>query len=441
MAPKSITTRTVHIHKLIFLLALCAQTGNAAEQPIQFHLEPTVRSRSTKSEPQVVDQKELLDEKSLQGISVPVEFPTNHGISSSPNPPPTLDRRMQVRLPDRRWLYLDPVSGEHWICIPTVDGTATYWGPMTTDQLVKFGLLEKIATIWIKQANTDRNKNGNRDAQRAAPALLAARDTPLSALGLSIATTTLMEKGYREDIVDSLRKQRVKLISQGLEKEMRAALNRLTANEPPLPKPTEFTDIKTSAELPAGFADSMWGPVDEGLCAAAVMPAEIPLNDYVAVRFFFKNVGDQPLYLAVCKLGTFNHPEVKDAKGKPVNLKLPVIYSGMASGAAIPLRYPDGHWAPLIRLMLAPGVVYELEPSYLHWELQPPPQDQNHRPSVDAKISMSTTNIYGPAGEITIKWNLKTTSGRQLDRKHPWPTKGCWSGVPQTPPQRVMLKL
>ena len=378
---------------------------------------------------------------SAPAVTVPAEFPTNHGISSSPKLPPNLDRRMKVRLPDGRWLYLDPVSGEHWIYVPTVDGTATYWGPTTTDQLVKFGLLEKIATIWMEKANTDRNKNGNRDSQRAAPALLAARDTPLSALGLRIATTTLMENGYSEDIVDSLREQRVKLISQGLEKEMRAALNRLTANEPPLPKLTEFTAIKTSAQLPAGFADSMWGPADEGLCAAAVMPAEIPLNDYVPVRFFFKNVGDHPLYLAVCKLGTFNHPEVKDAKGQPVHLKLPVIYSGMASGAAMPLRYPDGQWAPLTRLMLAPGVVYELEPSYLHWELQPPPRDQNHRPSVDGKISQSTTNIYGPAGEVTIRWNLKTTSGRQVDRKHQWPTKGCWSGVPQTPPQRVMLKL
>jgi hypothetical protein len=218
-------------------------------------------------------------------------------------------------------------------------------------------------------------------------------------------------------------------------------LGRLTAREPALPPLAEFASINTSAELPVGFKETLWGPVDEELCAAAVMPSEIQLNTFVPVRFFLKNVSEQPLYLAVSNVGAFNVPEVTDAKGQPMNLKLPVHYANPGLSFSRPLQYPDGQPSSLTKLALAPGVIYELEtPAYIHWELQHPRRDRSTQPIVDEKIRKSTTNIYGPAGEVTIKWNLKTTSGRQLDRKHPWPTKGCWSGVPQTPPQRVTLK-
>jgi hypothetical protein len=387
----------------------------------------------------------LIDKALPPVIPVPAEFPADHGIPYARSLPPKDRTWIRVQLPARRTIYLAPDSGAHWMAIPADFSHSIFWGPITTDQLVNFGLLAQIEKTWGQPADTKRFMHGRFEAQIAAPILLAAADTPLAALGVHIAATALEEDGRSTLIVTTLREQRLKLISQGLEKEMRAALNRLTATEPALPPLAEFASINTSAQLPAGFNETLWGSVDEGLCAAAVMPSEIQLNAFVPVRFFLKNVSEQPLYLAVSSVGAFNLPSVTNVKGQPMNLKLPVHYANPGMSKMSQMHYPDGQPSSLTKLALAPGVIYELAtPAYLHWELQPPPpptRDHTSQPIVDSKTRESTTNIYGPASEVTIRWNLRTTSGRQTGRQHPWPTKGSWSGVPQTAAKRVTLKL
>lgn len=166
-----------------------------------------------------------------------------------------------------------------------------YWGPFTELQMEQAGLVKLLEA---RGRSLLADKNGKSAAVECIELLLRC-EGPMAAAGLRLAA---QYRPVRDGHILSprvIRERRRTFIRAGLEKEMRAALDHLTKNDPPLPPAADFTVI-TAAELPGDLPATAWGPEDDGLRAAALMPEKWRDGEPVPVRLFIRNVSAAPSF-------------------------------------------------------------------------------------------------------------------------------------------------
>jgi hypothetical protein len=255
-----------------------------------------------------------------------------------------------------------------------------------------------------------------------------------------------------------IRERRLAFLRAGLEKEMRAALDNLTKNDPPLPPATNFTVVST-AELPKGLPATAWGPEDDGLRAAALMPPVWHDGEPVPVRLFIRNVSTTPVYLTVSESAGYDYPSAVDVLGKAADVKYAKIHSWVTISADFPEVNPGQTpmrpaMVNLKKILLQPGAIYEApSPGTVRWLLSQRAKGTNKTKTeagpdnpaarIFATISGTSSNLSGGRHEAVISWHLHCTNGTEWAedlRKPLWPAKGGWSGVLETAPLRVTLE-
>jgi hypothetical protein len=407
---------------------------------------------------------ELLAEKVPLEVLPPPELPAGYpGLAPSTDYPPQLreggafSNHLELGRPGF-WLLPHPWLDMYWLQDSYPYDRNVYWGPFTEMQMQQAGLV-KLLEAW----GLSRLTTGERNPTAAeCIGILLRGEGPMAAAGLRLAAQVTRPLDRRTDSFGHfprfIRERRRTFLRAGLEKEMRAALDNLTKNDPPLPPATEFTVISTT-ELPKGLPATAWGPEDEGLRAAALMPEVWRDGDPVPVRLFIRNVSNAPIYLTVSENAGYDYPSAVDVLGNEAKVKYAQIQSPVMVSVERPEVDPgqtptSPAMVKLRKILLQPGAIYEApSPGAVRWLLPVSAKDKsttktkvdpdNPDSPIFATISGTSSNLSEGRHEAVISWHLHCTNGTGWDedlRKHFWPAKGGWSGVLETGPLRVTLK-
>ncbi|NNE91192.1 MAG: hypothetical protein HKN23_06055 [Verrucomicrobiales bacterium] len=251
-------------------------------------------------------------------------------------------------------------------------------------------------------------------------------------------------------LLRAIRDRRVELREMGLEAETDEVLQILSEILPDLPPEANFQTVaaaQSPADAPA--AENAWGPENDGLRAAAVMPAEIERGQTADARLFIKNVSDDPIFLTVADRSGYDTASAVDPEGESLKVENELVYPMGFSGAIRPeidpgLTAQRPATANLIRLKLEPGAIWEVKTkSALHYfkndELRP---EQTMQFGQRPKAQPAFATIFGDPTEALVTWELHTANGAEYAddlKSRIWPAKNGWSGLLHTAPVSVKL--
>ena len=399
---------------------------------------------------------QLLDEDSKLDIPPPFAFTDPAHLQPSFDQPKGLDyHNFNFELSPNLNLQFNSAANEHWIGEHGNYNRTLYWGPFTAEALQQLNVLKTVET------QIESRLAGGAD--KASPALwemnqLAQLQKPIVEMVFRLIPKIRSED--EDQIVNngfdflgrSIRDRRLELYEMGLKEETQTALETLSRNLPDLPPETTFQTIgvdQNPADAPV--EQTQWGPENNGLRAAAIMPAEIKRGQTVEVRHFIKNVSDAAIFLTVSDRSGYDTASAVDSKGAIIDIENELIYPSAFSSVIHSETDPGlatqkPATANLIRLKLEPKAIWELETKAKlhHFE-----SDESH-PRKEAKFigrrnknndAIATIKVKNTT-EALVTWELHTANGAEYSedlKSRIWPAKGGWSGLLHTAPTEVKL--
>lgn len=396
---------------------------------------------------------ELLEEKTHFQVAAPreLELAGNHGLTPVFDPPHGINFLMAERIEIRAglWFYLNRQRDEHWLHDHGRYTHTVYWGPIPGDRLRELGLLPLL------------EQNSKRLLQRTEPVLVAHRriaalvssSKPLAQLGLQLVS--LLDQPKHEDrisssrLVRTIRDHRVTLQEMQLTKEMESALQKLTIDDPPMPDDSTFKVI-SGKTLPDNLPRDAWGPENDGLRAAALIPDEIQSGQTVVVRLFIRNVSSKEIRLTVSDRPGYDYATGNDSKGANLKMAHSLIYPQGDSSVVRPEINPgESTQSPplttLTKILLKPSAVFELKTKTAlklnRWG------DKIEHPFALGLIleidEPAVTTINARPTDALLVWHLHTANGAMYTpdlKRRLWPARGGWSGLLRTAPTKVSLR-
>ncbi|MFP6674742.1 MAG: hypothetical protein VB878_06665 [Pirellulaceae bacterium] len=396
---------------------------------------------------------ELLEEKVPFQVTAPPELKLAGDQSVEPvfDAPHGIDLSSAERIEIRGglWFYLNRERDEHWLHDHDRFTRTVYWGPISGDRLDELGLL-----ALLEQNSKDLLERTEQVsiAHRRVEALVSS-SKPLAQLGLQLVS--LLDEPKHENrissdrLVRAIRDRRVQLQEMKLTKNMEAAIKKLTIDDPPLPDDSTFNVISDKT-LPDNLPRDAWGPQNDGLRAAALMPNKIELGETVIVRLFIRNVSSNEIRLTVSDRPGYDYATGNDAKGAKLNMTHASIYPEHFTGVVRPEVNPgESAQSPplttLTKILLKPGAVFELKTKTAL-------KLNRASDKIDLQFALgpvlgvdepAVTTIYAQPTEAILVWNLHTANGAiyspDLERRL-WPARGGWSGLLRTAPAKVSLR-
>lgn len=391
---------------------------------------------------------DILDEQVEFGVTALPQLTADYELPYVIGQPASVNRgRLEwVDLKNQLTLAFDGSQDEHWL-LDYRYNNSVFWGPIPAGRFKELGLLELFTELSREHILTAPHQSQKEERV----ANLITSEQPLTAIGLDfVSLLDLPDPAVRipEDYVArTIRDRRVKLTEMGLGKAVEKALDHLTANDPPLPDKSEFRvvdDRKLPDELPVG----LWGPENDGLQAAALMPTFISEGKTETVRLFIRNVSDRDVYLAVSERAGYDYATAINIDGKDVPRTRPLVYPMGFASVIIP-EYNPGQstqsppTATLEKILLRPGAFLELNtPTAISFNL-PKNKDRSYRGMSPEKGQSAVTHLNTLPGEVSVTWHLHTGNGAihtsDLKRRL-WPARGAWSGILTTGPQKILLQ-
>ena len=399
---------------------------------VKFVVPPGEWLGSLKAPPRRV---ELLRDKVPVQITSPRGLPADHELNHVLGPPQTINgsRTERIELRDGLTFYLNTERDQHWLADYARYTQTLYWGPIAGDQLSRLELLDQIA---------HRSRQLVLNAPDSSPAhrrvrLLVSSSQPLAELGLQLAllldVPNPKESIPWDDVARMIRDRRVELQRMKLTSPMRAALEKLTVHDPALPDDSEFQVVSSQA-VPQQVPDDAWGPANDGLCAAALMPEAIEEGKAVPVRLFLRNVGSKDIHLTVSDRPGYDYAAAADVHGAKLTTARPLVYPMGFASAIYPELNPGQNTSnppltTLTKILLRPGASMELKTktalrlNRADEPLQQPFQLGHAEDSGQAGVTI----INSKATEAFVTWHLHTANGaihsKDL-RRRLWPAKG-----------------
>ena len=295
----------------------------------------------------------------------PPELPDGHGVPSHrglAEECPDSARSHVIQFRSQVNLHLNAKGDAHWL-VDHVTNRITYsWGPMSSEKMEELGLLDALEEDTQKYLG----KEDRFAFARHRLSHLVSRSKPLAKLGLDLVPLVQWSKPDDSTLLSNLRARRAELIAMGLEEEMRAAVAHLTQHDPDLPPETDLEIVAAGKAIPAALEnDKLWGPVNDGLQAAAVMPARIEEGKTVPVQLVLRNAGKEDLYLALSERAGYDYAKVRDAQGRPVAAHRPHVFPQVVVSMLRPEINPGDSrvFPPLTSLkkyVLQPGATLQL---------------------------------------------------------------------------------
>jgi hypothetical protein len=380
--------------------------------------------------------------------SPPLDLPENHDLAFVRGFPEGLDyhRSEVVTLDPAINLYLNNTDDAHWIIDHNTYHATLAWGPIPADRLEELGLLNRID---VDSRELVATTGDHWDGYRRVNALVGGAK-PLAALGLQLVPELKIPDlhGVPPDgLIRLIRSRRSALVAMGLEKETQSALDLLTKVYPPMSPDDAFTVVSTT-KLPAGLPDNAWGPENEGLCAAALMPDTITDGATETVRIFIRNTSERDIHLTVSDHSGYDYATATDLKGISLPSERPIVHPNGFSGFIAPVYDPgiarqNPPLATLTRILLKPGAVHELETltglAYATDEEAGRSMTMGRWPEGTPAV----TTITGPPTNALVTWHLHTANGAEYSKdlkRRTWPARGGWSGILTTAPGKVSLQ-
>jgi hypothetical protein len=380
--------------------------------------------------------------------SPPPDLPADHGLGHVRGFPEGLDyhRSEVIALDTAIQLYLNDKDDAHWIIDHDSYHTALAWGPIRAEGLGKLGLLKLIEAASRELVATPGD---HRDGYRRVNALVGGAK-PLATLGLQLVPELKipdLDSVPPDGLIRLIRSRRNALAAMGLEDETTSVLDILTKIYPPLPPDDDFTVVSTT-DSPEALPDAAWGPENDGIRAAALMPDRITDGATKNVRIFIRNTSDRDIRLTVSDHSGYDYATATDLKGVPLSSARPIVYPNGFSGFIAPVYDPGisrqhPPLATLTKLLLEPGAVHELQtPTALAYAKDKKAQRQRTTGRWPEGTPAVTT-ITGPPTGALVTWHLHTANGAEYSQdleKRTWPARGGWSGILETAPTKVTLQ-
>ena len=387
---------------------------------------------------------EVLHEKVATVITAPGEFPDDHGLKPNFDPPRVKSADIELR--EGLVLMLDSAADQHWLHEYGRHSRSIYWGPLSGRQLEEFGLLPLL-----RESTKAYFERSVLSYQHQRIAALVSSSEPIARIGLEcVSLLELPESGdlVTSELIRAIRDRRVEFKAMGLEKQMRKAVEVLAVHESPMPDDAKF-HIVEDKKIPVSMPRIAWGPENDGLRAALLMPAEIAKGETAIARLFIRNVSSKDVRLTVSDRPGYDYATVTTDKGDSLRSERPfVVPPGFASGIS-PEYYPNQFTTnppttTLTKIILKPGAVYELK-TITALCYNPPLDDGLGRPlNWNPKIDEpAVTFVRTAPTKALVTWQLQTANGSIHSEdlsKQLWPAKGGWTGVLTTAPTMVTLK-
>lgn len=390
---------------------------------------------------------EIVGEKASFGVTPHERLPVGHGLKYVVGRTPFSTGRTEwIELGDGLTFALNGSSDEHWLADHGTYNRGVYWGPIPAGRLKALKLLDEVKQLsqeYIASARFDHQIDHRM-------AVLITCQQPLTEIGLEFAARRKKPKPTAsipsDYLVRTIRDRRVELIKMGLAEPMNKAIALLTQDDPSLPDDSQFQVISAKT-TPADLDDDAWGPENDGLRAAALMPDSITAGTSEPVRLFIRNVSESDIRLAISERAGYDYATAVDADGNQLERMRPLVYPNFfASVITAELnpgqttQYPPT--ATLAKIRLNPRAILELSTkTALHFHTPEQPVDYvgitppAGKPAVTYIKTKSTT--------AWVTWHLHTANGaihsKDLKRRL-WPAKGGWSGLLRTAPLRVNLQ-
>lgn len=374
-------------------------------------------------------------------------LPDDHGLSHVVGRPPTLNQgRVEwIALRDGLDFAFDCSHDEHWL----LDGRysiAVFWGPIPAGRLQELGLLDRFVRLSREHilADTYPSEKDERVAN------LISCEQPLAGIGLDFVSLLKLpnptERIPTDYVARTIRDRRVTLTAMGLAKPMQKALEHLTANDPPLPDDSQFRVIADDT-LPAGLPEDAWGPKNDGLQAAALMPDAIAEGETKPVRLLIRNVSDRDIRLAVSERTGYDYARAVDLDDNKVPSIRPLVYPTFFASVIMPEINPGQNTqrpptATLKMILLRPGAAFELTtPTALSYH-SPENANESYKRMTPTKEQPAVTHINSKPGDVVVTWHLHTANGASHSydlKRRLWPARGSWSGLLTTAPVQITL--
>lgn len=390
---------------------------------------------------------EIVGEKAKFGVTPHARLPRGNGLKYVVGSTPFATGRTEwIEMGDGLTFALNGSSDEHWLADHGTYNQGVYWGPIPAGRLKRLKLLEEVKQLsqkFIENARFDHQIDHR-------IAVLITCQQPLTEIGLEFAARRKKPKPTAsvpsDYLVRTIRDRRVELIEMGLDEPMNQAMAVLTADDPTLPDDSPFQVISSKA-IPADLQDDAWGPENDGLRAAALMPDSITAGFTELVRLFIRNVSDRDIRLAISERAGYDYATAVDVDGNKLESMRPLVYPNFfASVITAELnpgqvtQYPPT--ATLAKILLKPGAVFELSTkTALHFHTPGQPVEYIGITPPDGKPAVTYIKTKPTAAWVT--WHLHTANGAihspDLKRRL-WPAKGGWSGLLRTAPVRINLK-
>ena len=387
---------------------------------------------------------DLLDEDAPVVIAAPEELGEGHGLVASLKRPDEAMSSIGFQLRDGLSLQLSDVSDNFWLYDWKLYDRTIYWGPFAGDALEKSGLLQLVEANLRKNLPESTLRN------------FVGRSKPFAKLALDLAPSIKSVESIHPNtpasrLARTIHDNRVRLREMGLGENAVAALKVLDAGLPVLPPKAEFRTIEAVWKAPI-LKDELWGPENDGLRAAAVMPAKIKEGDTASVKLLIKNVSKHPIFMTVSDRKGYDYATVTDTEGIELEARHDPVWTGGYFGNAI-MEYNPGEQpmhppcTTLTKLELAPGAIWIVKtkaalsydhparPRKVEEALTGGPDSDPENPDI--------TKLETEVKEAVITWHLHTANGSAYSkdlRKQLWPAKGGWTGLLETAPQKVKLQ-
>ena len=293
---------------------------------------------------------QLLDQESKLEIPPPFAFKDPAHLQPSFDPPKGIHYHgVNFPLSPQLSLQFNSTANEHWIVENGNYDRTLYWGPFTAETLQQLNLLKKVETQ-IENKLT----GGVDDVSTALTQMqsLAQLQKPIVEMVYRLVPkmgekndNQIVNNGF-DFLCRSIRNRRLTLDQMGLKKQTETALEILSRNLPALPPESTFQTIdvgQNPGDAPVEETD--WGPENNGLRAAATMPAEIKRGQTVQVRHFIKNVSAAPIFLTVSDRSGYDTASAIDAEGEVVEIDNELLYPS-SFGQRDPARNRSGFKCP-----------------------------------------------------------------------------------------------
>ena len=397
--------------------------------------------------PEIVTLEILKDQAAFEVTPLP-QLPDGHQLAHViGHPAPVNNARVEwVDLGNEVTFAFDGSRDAHWL-LDYRYNRSVFWGPIPAGRLKELALLDLLTEL--SREHIKSAPHWSQKEERVTNLITSA--PPLTGIGLDFVSLLELpdpaERIPSDYVARTIRDRRVDLTEKGFAESVEKALAHLTVNDPPLPDKSEFR-VVANKTLPPELPVGVWGPENDGLQAAALMPPLVSEGKVETVRLFIRNVSDRDTYLAVSERAGYDYATATNDDGKDVPRIRPLVYP-MGFASIIVPEYNPGQMtqspptATLEKVLLRPGAVLELStPTAMSFNL-PQNKDRSYRGMSPEKGQPAVTHFNTLPGTVSVTWHLHAANGAihtpDLKRRL-WPARGSWSGLLTTAPQKVQLQ-